>query len=87
MHSRIRCDAQAAGIVADTLVQADLWGHQSHGVIHLFWYAERLKSGAVSGNAERLTDGGFGAIATMNGRGGVGSGGCAFGNVQGDRAV
>ena len=65
-------NAQAADIVADTLVQADLWGHQSHGVMRLFWYAERLKSGAVSGNAEPLTDGGFGAIATMDGQGGLG---------------
>ena len=63
---------QAADIVADTLVQADLWGHQSHGVMRLFWYAERLKSGAVSGNAEPLTDGGFGAVVTMDGQGGLG---------------
>ena len=65
-------NGQAADIVADTLVQADLWGHQSHGVLRLFWYAERLKSGAVRGNAEPLTDGGFGAIATIDGQGGLG---------------
>jgi LDH2 family malate/lactate/ureidoglycolate dehydrogenase len=27
-----------AHLCADTLVQADLWGHQSHGVMRLFWY-------------------------------------------------
>ena len=36
-----------ARLVADTLVQADLWGHQSHGVMRLPWYMARLKSGVV----------------------------------------
>lgn len=65
-------NAQAADIVADTLVQADLWGHQSHGVMRLFWYAARLQSGAMDGNASPQADGGFGAIATMDGCGGLG---------------
>ena len=34
-----------ARLVADTLVQADLWGHQSHGVLRLAWYTARLKAG------------------------------------------
>ena len=29
---------QDARLAADTLVQADLWGHQSHGVMRLSWY-------------------------------------------------
>ena len=62
----------AADIVADTLVQADLWGHQSHGVMRLFWYAARLQSGAMDGNVIPQMDGGFGAIATMDGCGGLG---------------
>ena len=33
--------AADARLVADTLVQADLWGHQSHGVLRLGWYLER----------------------------------------------
>jgi len=61
-----------AEIVADSLVQADLWGHQSHGVMRLFWYAERLKSGAMDGNVTPQPDGGFGALATMDGQGGLG---------------
>ena len=65
-------NTQAADIVADSLVQADLWGHQSHGVMRLFWYAKRLKSGAVNGNTEPLIDGGFGAVATMIGQNGLG---------------
>ena len=34
-----------ARLAADTLVQADLWGHQSHGVMRLSWYFARLKAG------------------------------------------
>jgi LDH2 family malate/lactate/ureidoglycolate dehydrogenase len=36
-----------ARLVADTLVQANLWGHQSHGVLRLSWYAKRIESGAM----------------------------------------
>lgn len=62
----------AAELVADTLVQADLWGHQSHGVMRLFWYAARLQSGAMDGSAVPELDSGFGALATMDGQGGMG---------------
>lgn len=65
-------NADAADLLADTLVQADLWGHQSHGVMRLFWYAARLRSGAMDGNAIPVEDGGFGAIVTMDGQGGLG---------------
>ena len=37
--------APDARVAADTLVQADLWGHQSHGVMRLSWYLGRLKVG------------------------------------------
>ena len=63
---------EAARLLADTLVQADLWGHQSHGVMRLFWYAKRIRSGATRANATPLIDGGLGAIAAMDGQGGVG---------------
>ena len=32
------CPDADAALVADSLVQADLWGHQSHGVLRLPWY-------------------------------------------------
>ncbi|MFY0692171.1 MAG: Ldh family oxidoreductase [Paracoccaceae bacterium] len=63
---------EAADLVADTLVQADLWGHQSHGVMRLFWYGARLKSGAIDGQAMPVPEAGFGAISTMDGQGGMG---------------
>ena len=41
-----------AALCADTLVQADLWGHQSHGVIRLSWYMARLRAGVCDPLAE-----------------------------------
>lgn len=61
-----------ARLLADTLVQADLWGHQSHGVLRLGWYFERLRNGVMNPvtNPEMVTD--AGAIAHIDGRDGVG---------------
>lgn len=64
--------AAAARCVADTLVQADLWGHQSHGVMRVFWYGARVRSGAIDVGTTPEIDGGLGAIATMDGKGGLG---------------
>ena len=56
-----------ARIVADTLVQADLWGHQSHGVLRLPWYLARLKAGVCNAVARPrfVVDGG--AVAVIDG--------------------
>ncbi|MCG6903748.1 MAG: Ldh family oxidoreductase [Rhodobacter sp.] len=62
----------AARLVADSLVQADLWGHQSHGVMRLFWYATRLQSGAMDGAAVPVTAARDLAITTIDGMGGMG---------------
>jgi LDH2 family malate/lactate/ureidoglycolate dehydrogenase len=63
---------QDASLAADTLVQADLWGHQSHGLLRLGWYYARLKSGAMKArtDARVVVDGG--AIAVLDGADGVG---------------
>jgi LDH2 family malate/lactate/ureidoglycolate dehydrogenase len=61
----------SAALVADSLVQADLWGHQSHGVMRAFWYAARLESGAMDPTAEPALAS-AGALATMDGQGGIG---------------
>jgi len=57
-----------AALAADTLVQADLWGHPSHGVMRLSWYAARLRAGVCDPGARPtlLVDGG--AIAVLDGR-------------------
>jgi LDH2 family malate/lactate/ureidoglycolate dehydrogenase len=61
-----------ASLVADSLVVADLWGHQSHGVLRLPWYAARLRSGAMRAvsQPETLTD--TGPLALWDGHDGVG---------------
>jgi LDH2 family malate/lactate/ureidoglycolate dehydrogenase len=61
-----------ARLVADTLVQADLWGHQSHGVLRLGWYLDRIRHGVM----QPVTTPAFvvdaGAIAVIDGHDGVG---------------
>ncbi|NVO15691.1 MAG: Ldh family oxidoreductase [Rhodoplanes sp.] len=54
-------------LCADTLVQADLWGHQSHGVLRLPWYAARLKAGVCDprGRPEIVVD--AGGVAVVDG--------------------
>ena len=69
---RLGVPAADAHLVADSLVQADLWGHQSHGVMRLPWYAARLKSGVCVAEAkpELIVD--AGAVAVLDGRDGLG---------------
>jgi len=63
---------QDAYLAADTLIQADLWGHQSHGLLRLGWYYARLQSGAMKAvtNTSMVVD--AGAISVMDGHDGVG---------------
>jgi LDH2 family malate/lactate/ureidoglycolate dehydrogenase len=61
-----------AHIAADTLVQADLWGHQSHGVMRLSWYAARLKSGVAKAVAEPEYVVDLGAVGVIDGHDGMG---------------
>ena len=61
-----------AHLVADSLVQADLWGHQSHGVMRLSWYVARIRAGVVHAvtQPELIVD--AGAVAVLDGKDGVG---------------
>jgi len=61
-----------AHLCAETLVQADLWGHQSHGVMRLSWYAARLKAGVCDPRArpELVVD--AGGLALIDGHDGMG---------------
>jgi LDH2 family malate/lactate/ureidoglycolate dehydrogenase len=61
-----------AELLADTLVQADLWGHQSHGVLRMRWYLERLRSGVMRATTEPVTLIDGGAFAVVDGNDGVG---------------
>ena len=64
-------DADAA-LVADSLVQADLWGHQSHGVLRLPWYAARLHSGAMAADTRPEVVSDTGPLVVLDGHDGVG---------------
>ena len=61
-----------ARFVADTLVQADLWGHQSHGVLRLGWYLERLQNKVMKPVTQSETVVDAGTIAVIDGHDGVG---------------
>src|SRR5262249_36512072 len=64
--------AQDAQLIADTLVQADLWGHQSHGVLRLGWYLDRIRNKVMDPvtKPEMVVD--AGAVAVIDGHDGVG---------------
>lgn len=64
--------AEDARLVADTLVRADLRGHQSHGVMRTPWYVGRIRSGVMRPvtDPHLVTD--AGAIAVIDGQDGVG---------------
>src|ERR1700726_406323 len=61
-----------AHLVADSLVQADLWGHQSHAVLRLSWDAKRIQSGVMKAKTvpEFVVD--AGALAVIDGHDGIG---------------
>jgi LDH2 family malate/lactate/ureidoglycolate dehydrogenase len=61
-----------AALVADSLVQADLWGHQSHGLLRLPWYAARIRSGAMTAGTEPVVLADTGALILLDGRDGIG---------------
>jgi LDH2 family malate/lactate/ureidoglycolate dehydrogenase len=61
-----------ARLVADTLVQADLWGHQSHGVLRLGWYLDRVRNGVMKPKTRQEFVLDAGAMALIDGHDGVG---------------
>ncbi|MDO9435449.1 Ldh family oxidoreductase [Hydrogenophaga sp.] len=63
---------EEAELAADTLVQADLWGHQSHGMLRLAWYVARLRSGAMKSVTHLTLAVDAGAVAVLDGADGVG---------------
>lgn len=61
-----------AGLVARCLVQAELWGHPSHGMLRLGWYVARIRSGVVDPAAKPETVADRGPLAVLDGREGLG---------------
>ena len=72
VYERCGVPANEAALVADTLVQADLWGHQSHGVMRMPWYAARLRTGVCTPVATLTTEVDGGAIAVIDGHDSMG---------------
>jgi len=72
IYERLGVPPADARLCADTLVQADLWGHQSHGVLRLSWYVARLRSAVCRSDAgpEVVVD--AGAIAVIDGHDAMG---------------
>jgi LDH2 family malate/lactate/ureidoglycolate dehydrogenase len=61
-----------AALVADSLVTADLWGHQSHGVMRLSWYVNRIRAGVMNAVTKPQTIVDSGALAVVDGQNGIG---------------
>jgi LDH2 family malate/lactate/ureidoglycolate dehydrogenase len=61
-----------ARLVADSLVQADLWGHESHGVMRLSTYLKRLASAVMRAVTEARVISESGAVAVWDGGDGLG---------------
>jgi LDH2 family malate/lactate/ureidoglycolate dehydrogenase len=72
VYTRAGMSEADAGLAADTLVQADLWGHQSHGVMRLSWYVGRLKAGVCDPRAQPELAVDAGAVAVLDGKDGMG---------------
>jgi len=72
VYRSIGVPEQDAWLAADTLVQADLWGHQSHGLLRLGWYYARLQSGAMKAVTHTTMEVDAGAVAVMDGHDGMG---------------
>jgi LDH2 family malate/lactate/ureidoglycolate dehydrogenase len=61
-----------AQLLAGCMVEAELWGHPSHGLLRLSWYVARIRSGVVDPAAkpEMVVD--RGAVAVLDGHEGLG---------------
>ena len=69
--------ADDAGLIARCLLQAELWGHPSHGMLRLSWYVARIRSGVVDPAAKAETVVDRGPLALLDGREGLGHVLCA----------
>lgn len=74
-----RAVLQATGVPGDdaqllshSLVEAELWGHSSHGMLRLPWYVERLRSGAMRAVTQSTVAVDQGAIVVLDGNDGIG---------------
>jgi LDH2 family malate/lactate/ureidoglycolate dehydrogenase len=64
--------AADARLLADSLVTAELWGHSSHGMLRLPWYAARLRNGAMEPVTRPVVVTDTGPLVVLDGRHGIG---------------
>ncbi len=64
--------AADARLLADSLVTAELWGHSSHGMLRLPWYAARLRSGAMEPVTRPTVVTDSGPLVVLDGNHGIG---------------
>ena len=64
--------AEEAGVVADSLVQANLRGHDSHGVMRIPFYIAKVKDGSVHPAAKLTIEKEAGAVIVADGGWGLG---------------
>ncbi|GIW08501.1 MAG: dehydrogenase [Dehalococcoidia bacterium] len=69
---RLGAPGDIAGIVAESLVEANLLGHDSHGVIQLLRYASKVAEGSLQPAARATVRRRQGATATVDGGWGFG---------------
>jgi LDH2 family malate/lactate/ureidoglycolate dehydrogenase len=72
VYERAGMPAADAALLSDTLVQADLWGHQSHGALRTGWYLARLQSGVMKAVTQPKFAVDAGAVAVIDAQDGVG---------------
>jgi LDH2 family malate/lactate/ureidoglycolate dehydrogenase len=72
IYEKMGVPSEDAHLAADTLVQADLWGHQSHGMLRLAWYLARLQSGAMKARTQTALITDAKSIAVLDGQHGLG---------------
>ena len=69
---RLGLDDGNAALCAADMVLTNLWGIDSHGVLRLPIYAQRLENKVIAGNPRVRIIGGRGAFEVMDGDGGMG---------------
>ncbi len=71
-YVRLGVPGADAALLADTLVHADLAGHQSHGIMRTFWYGDRFETGATKAVTKMSFILDAGGIAVLDGEDGIG---------------
>ena len=84
VFSKLNLTPAAARATADDLVLSNLWGIDSHGILRLPIYVDRLLNGAVKARPEIKTLGGRGGFEVMDGDSGLGF---IVGHSAMDRAI